>query len=86
MGEMPGPPALRRRLLLLLVLLFAGSAGAAPLPQTGAGERARGGDWAAGTGLRGPLHEGEGTAGPGRPGRRGIGGPAQGGKPREVSD
>ncbi|XP_011767555.2 serine/threonine-protein kinase LMTK2 isoform X1 [Macaca nemestrina] len=35
---MPGPPALRRRLLLLLVLLFAGSAGAAPLPQTGAGE------------------------------------------------
>uniref|UniRef100_A0A8I5P402 Serine/threonine-protein kinase LMTK2 n=1 Tax=Papio anubis TaxID=9555 RepID=A0A8I5P402_PAPAN len=33
---MPGPPALRRRLLLLLILLFAGSAGAAPLPQTGA--------------------------------------------------
>nr|XP_031288334.1 serine/threonine-protein kinase LMTK2 isoform X1 [Camelus dromedarius] len=32
---MPGPPAL---LLLLLPLLAAGSAGAAPLPQTGAGE------------------------------------------------
>lgn len=34
-GEMPGPPAL---LLLLLLLLAAGSTGAAPLPQTGAGE------------------------------------------------
>ncbi|KAM5228481.1 serine/threonine-protein kinase LMTK2 [Ctenodactylus gundi] len=33
---MPGPPA--RRLLLLLLLLAAGDAGAAPLPQTGAGE------------------------------------------------
>ncbi|XP_053412659.1 serine/threonine-protein kinase LMTK2 isoform X1 [Nycticebus coucang] len=32
---MPGPPALRR---LLLLLLAAGGAGAAPLPQTGAGE------------------------------------------------
>nr|XP_003934286.2 serine/threonine-protein kinase LMTK2 isoform X1 [Saimiri boliviensis boliviensis] len=35
---MPGPPALRRRLLLLLLLLVAGNTGAAPLPQTGAGE------------------------------------------------
>lgn len=34
-GEMPGPPA---SLLLLLLLLAAGNAGAAPLPQTGAGE------------------------------------------------
>lgn len=33
-GEMPGPPAL----LLLLLLLAAGSTGAAPLPQTGAGD------------------------------------------------
>ncbi|XP_017822246.1 serine/threonine-protein kinase LMTK2 isoform X1 [Callithrix jacchus] len=35
---MPRLPALRRRLLLLLLLLVAGNAGAAPLPQTGAGE------------------------------------------------
>lgn len=48
---MPGPPAL----LLLLLLLAAGSAGAAPLPQTGAGERARCGDAAAGTQAAGPL-------------------------------
>lgn len=51
MGEMPGPPAL----LLLPLLLAAGSAGAAPLPQTGAGERARCGDAAAGTQAAGPL-------------------------------
>lgn len=44
MGEMPGPPSL---LLLLLLRLVVDYAGAAPLPQTGAGERA-----AAGTGLR----------------------------------
>ncbi|XP_021562056.1 serine/threonine-protein kinase LMTK2 isoform X1 [Carlito syrichta] len=36
---MPGPPGLRL-LLVLLLLLAAGRAGAAPLPQTGAGEEA----------------------------------------------
>lgn len=63
-GEMPGPPAL---LLLLLLLLAAGSTGAAPLPQTGAGERARGGDGAAGLGLRDRCDPGgrEGGIGPG---------------------
>lgn len=53
-GEMPGPPAL----LLPLLLLAAGSAGAAPLPQTGAGERASCGDGAAGTQAAGPLRRG----------------------------
>lgn len=84
-GEMPGPPAL---LLLLLLLLAAGSTGAAPLPQTGAGERARGGDGAGATGLRDHCD----------PGARGEGirpGPSSaprnwracwGGRPREASD
>lgn len=53
-GEMPGPPAL----LPLLLLLAAGSAGAAPLPQTGAGEPASCGDGAAGIQAAGPLRRG----------------------------
>lgn len=64
-GEMPGPPA---SLLLLLLLLAAGNAGAAPLPQTGAGERARGRDPAAGTGLRGRCDGGGEEGGGCRPG------------------
>lgn len=79
---MPGPPAL---LLLLLLLLAAGSTGAAPLPQTGAGERARGGHWAAAT-----RAAWEKASGPVWPRRRGIGEPAEAGDPgkraiREVS-
>lgn len=84
-GEMPGPPAL---LLLLLLLLAAGSTGAAPLPQTGAGERARGGHGAAATGLRdrcdpGGLGEGirSGLASAPRNWRA-----CRGGRPGEASD
>lgn len=45
-------------MLLLLLLLAAGSAGAAPLPQTGAGEQASCRDRAAGTQAAGPLRRG----------------------------
>lgn len=42
MDEMPGPPASSPPPMLLLLLLTVGSARAAPLPQTGAGERSPG--------------------------------------------
>lgn len=82
-GEMPGPPA-----LLLLLLLAAGSTRAAPLPQTGAGERARGGDGAAATGLRDrcdPGVRGEGIRpGPASASRKWRA--CRGGRPEEASD